>query len=121
MGAVASIFGYVRDHNHGQRVVALEYSAYHALARKEGTRIVKKAVTEFQLGSAMCIHRLGRLQIGDMAVAIWTASVHRKEAFSACQWIIDEIKANVPIWKKETYVDGSQSWVICTHGEVTHL
>lgn len=117
VGAVVSFYGQVRNHNAGQRVVALEYTAYPALACTEGERILKSAIHQFHLTAAVCVHRLGALKIGDLAVAIWTASAHRNEAFSACRWIIDEVKTHVPIWKKETYFNGAKSWVTCPHFE----
>lgn len=115
IGALVSFDGIVRDHNEGQPVVQLEYSAYAVLAESEGTRIVEEAITRFGLANAACIHRTGSLQPGDIAVRVWAASAHRGEAFAGCAHIIDEIKHRVPIWKKETYASGEQSWVRCDH------
>jgi molybdopterin synthase catalytic subunit len=114
-GAVVSFDGRVRDHNEGRAVRKLAYSAYPALALSEGDRIVAEAITRFTLNAAACCHRLGDLALGDVAVRVWAVATHREEAFAGCRYIIDEVKSRVPIWKKETYVDGASEWVTCTH------
>jgi molybdopterin synthase catalytic subunit len=112
-GAQVSFEGTVRDNNQGKAVVGLEYSAYVRLAEREGARIVREAIQRFGLLAACCIHRLGALRPGDVAVRVWTASAHRREAFLACELIIDAVKASVPIWKRESYADGNSGWVTC--------
>lgn len=112
-GAYVGFEGWVRDHNEGQRVLRLEYEAYEALGVKEGGRIVAEAVERFGVTAARCVHRLGELQVGDLAVWVGVSSAHRDEAFRACRYIIDEVKHRVPIWKKEYYVDGDTGWVNC--------
>lgn len=112
-GAYAAFEGWVRDHNDGQRVLRLEYEAYEALGVKEGNRIVTEAIERFGVTAARCVHRLGELGIGDLAVWVGVSSPHRDEAFAACRYIIDEVKHRVPIWKKEHYVDGDSGWVNC--------
>ena len=107
--------GIVRDNNEGKSVVRLEYSAYVKLAEREGTRIVREAIARFGLTNAACVHRIGVLEPGEVAVKVWAAAAHRGAAFAACELIIDEVKASVPIWKKEEYRDGRQSWVYCQH------
>jgi molybdopterin synthase catalytic subunit len=114
-GALVSFEGIVRDHNEGRSVVALEYTAYVALAQREGERIVRDAIERFGLLAASCIHRIGTLAIGDVAVRVWASAAHRTAAFAGCAFIIDEVKASVPIWKRETYVDGKPRWVECHH------
>jgi len=119
-GAYVAFEGWVRDHNEGQRVSALEYEAYEELAVKEGNKILGEA-KRFDILKAYCVHRTGALEIGDMAVMVVVSSAHRKEAFRACEFIIDEIKKRVPIWKRETYADGTANWVNCaTCGEHAH-
>jgi molybdopterin synthase catalytic subunit len=118
-GALVSFDGIVRDHNEGRSVVALEYSAYVALAKREGEAIVRGAIERFGLLAASCIHRTGSLAIGDVAVRVWASAAHRTEAFSGCAYIIDEVKARVPIWKRETYLDGKPRWVECQHAGAT--
>jgi molybdopterin/thiamine biosynthesis adenylyltransferase/molybdopterin synthase catalytic subunit/rhodanese-related sulfurtransferase len=112
-GGFASFEGWVRDHNDGHVVARLEYEAYAELAIKEGTRIVDEAVRRFGIRHARCVHRLGALALGEIAVWVGASSVHRAEAFAACRFIIDEVKHRVPIWKKEHYADGDSGWVNC--------
>jgi len=112
-GGYAAFEGWVRDLNEGQRVLRLEYEAYEALGVKEGERIVTEAIERYGVVAARCVHRLGELQLGDLAVWVGVSSPHRDEAFAACRYIIDEVKHRVPIWKKEHYVDGDSGWVNC--------
>jgi len=112
-GGYASFEGWVRDHNEGRTVQRLEYEAFEALAIKEGERIVAEAVARFGVTRAACVHRVGSLAIGDLAVWVGVSSAHRGEAFAACRYIIDEVKHRVPIWKKEHYTDGDSGWVNC--------
>jgi len=112
-GGYASFEGWVRDHSDGRRVQRLEYEAFESLAIKEGTRIVAQAIERFGIRRAACVHRVGDLAIGELAVWVGVSSAHRAEAFAACRYIIDEVKHRVPIWKKEHYVDGDSGWVNC--------
>ena len=114
-GAYTSFEGWVRNHNEGKDVASLEYEAYPDLALKEGCRILAEALEKFDIIDSRCIHRTGHLQIGEIAVWVGTTAVHREEAFTACRYIIDEVKSRVPIWKKEHYADGDSSWVKCEH------
>jgi len=112
-GGYVSFEGWVRDHNEGQRVTRLEYEAFVELAAKEGERIIAAACMRFPVNQALCIHRIGSLEISDMAVWVGVSSAHRGEAFDACRFIIDEVKHRVPIWKKEHYQNGDSGWVNC--------
>jgi sulfur-carrier protein adenylyltransferase/sulfurtransferase len=112
-GGYASFEGWVRNHNEGHAVTRLEYEAFEALAVKEGETIVAEALEKFGVINAACVHRVGSLAIGDMAVWVGVSSRHRAEAFAACRYIIDEVKHRVPIWKKEHYVTGDSGWVNC--------
>ena len=112
-GGYASFEGWVRDHNEGERVAHLEYEAFEPLAIKEGARIVAEALARFGVEHAACVHRLGDLAIGEMAVWVGVTARHRQEAFLACRYIIDEVKHRVPIWKKEHYQNGDSGWVNC--------
>jgi sulfur-carrier protein adenylyltransferase/sulfurtransferase len=112
-GGYATFEGWVRDHNEGRAVRRLEYEAYAALAEREGERILAEAIDRFGVQHAACIHRVGDLGLGEMAVWVGVSSKHRSEAFAACRYIIDEVKHRVPIWKKEHYVDGDSGWVNC--------
>jgi molybdopterin/thiamine biosynthesis adenylyltransferase/molybdopterin synthase catalytic subunit/rhodanese-related sulfurtransferase len=120
-GGYSSFEGWVRNHNEGLAVTRLEYEAFEALAIKEGERIVTEAIERFGVINAACVHRVGSLAIGEMAVWVGVSSRHRAEAFAACRYIIDEVKHRVPIWKKEHYVTGDSGWVNCercaVHGQ----
>jgi adenylyltransferase/sulfurtransferase len=112
-GGFAEFEGWVRNHNEGHAVTRLEYEAFAELAEKEGARIVAEAAARFGVGRAACVHRIGSLAIGDVAVWVGVSAAHRDEAFRACRFIIDEVKHRVPIWKKEHYVNGDSGWVNC--------
>jgi adenylyltransferase/sulfurtransferase len=112
-GGFVSFEGWVRNNNEGHNVTQLEYEAFVDLAVKEGTRIVNEAIQAFGVAQAACVHRVGALAIGDVAVWVGVSSGHRDEAFKACRYIIDEVKHRVPIWKKEHYVSGDSGWVNC--------
>jgi molybdopterin synthase catalytic subunit len=112
-GGYVSFEGWVRDQNEGQEVTRLEYEAFQELALKEGDRIIAEALRRFPIKHARCVHRVGSLNLGDMAVWVGVSSVHRGEAFDACRFIIDEVKHRVPIWKKEYYRSGDSGWVNC--------
>jgi len=114
-GGFVSFEGWVRNHNEGREVTGLEYEAYQELALKVGDRIVAQALERFPIKRALCIHRVGALQLTDMAVWVGVSAVHRGEAFDACRYIIDEVKHCVPIWKKEHYRNGDSGWVNCEH------
>jgi adenylyltransferase/sulfurtransferase len=112
-GGYAAFEGWVRDENEGQRVTHLEYEAFEPLAIKEGERILGEAVERFGVEHAACVHRVGDLAIGAMAVWVGVSARHRQEAFLACRYIIDEVKHRLPIWKKEHYANGDSGWVNC--------
>ena len=112
-GGYVSFEGWVRDHNEGLKVARLEYEAFQELGLKEGERILAEALRRFPLKHALCIHRLGSLELSDMAVWVGVSSAHRSEAFDACRFIIDEVKHRLPIWKKEHYRSGDSGWVNC--------
>ena len=112
-GGFTCFEGWVRDHNEGQQVTHLEYEAFEALGVREGERIVAEACERFGVTQALCVHRLGDLQLREIAVWVGVAAAHRDEAFKACRYIIDEVKHRVPIWKKEHYVSGDSGWVNC--------
>lgn len=110
-GAYAAFEGWVRDHNDGRKVDGLRYEAYAALAESEGERILDEALARFDIVDACCVHRIGHLAVGDMAVWVGVSAGHRGAAFDACRFIIDEVKARVPIWKHEHYRDGDAGWL----------
>jgi molybdopterin synthase catalytic subunit len=112
-GGYAAFEGWVRDHNEGQRVTRLEYEAFAPLALREGERVIAEARAQFGLRGALCVHRIGALELGEIAVWVGVASPHRDEAFRGCRYIIDEVKHRLPIWKKEHYDNGDSGWVNC--------
>ena len=113
-GAYAGFEGWVRNHNEGRAgVLHLEYEGYEQLGVKEGERIIAEAAARFDITKAHGIHRLGKLEIGELAVWVGVSAAHRDAAFDACRYIIDEVKHRVPIWKKEHYADGDSGWVNC--------
>src|SRR3954449_10453103 len=96
-GGIACFLGTVRDHHGGREVIRLEYSAYQPMAEAECARIVSEAKARWNC-AAVLEHRVGALAIGDVAVAIAVASAHRDDAFTACRYVIEEVKRRVPIW-----------------------
>ncbi|ANB17910.1 molybdenum cofactor biosynthesis protein MoaE [Dokdonella koreensis] len=110
-GACVSFEGWVRDHNDGKAVLRLDYQAYGALAEHEGQAVLAEAMRRFPIRAARCVHRVGPLEIGDLAVWVGVSADHRGAAFEACHWIIDEVKRRVPIWKNEHYADGQSGWL----------
>lgn len=112
-GGYAAFEGWVRDSNEGQRVRGLEYEAFEELAVREGGRIVAEALARFGAARAACVHRVGELAVGELAVWVGVSAPHRDEAFRACRYIIDEVKHRLPIWKKEHYLNGDSGWVNC--------
>ena len=111
VGAYASFEGWVRDHNDGRAVDGLRYEAYAALAQREGEAILTEAMARFPLLDARCVHRTGDLALGELAVWVGATSAHREAAFAACRYVIDEVKARVPIWKQERYAEGGAAWL----------
>lgn len=105
--------GWVRNLNEGREVRRLEYEAFEPLALKEAERILAAAAERHGVERVLCVHRIGDLALGEIAVWVGAASRHRNEAFLACREVIDEVKHRVPIWKKEHYVDGDSGWVNC--------
>jgi adenylyltransferase/sulfurtransferase len=112
-GGYCSFEGWVRDHNEGRSVLRLEYEAFEALATKEGERILEEARQRFGVENLACVHRIGELGIGELAVWVGVSGAHRDEAFRACRYVIDEVKHRLPIWKKEHYHRGDSGWVNC--------
>lgn len=112
-GAYVEFQGWVRNLNEGRPVVALEYDAYGPLAEKEGARILAETAERWPILGAACVHRTGRLALGDLAVWVGVTAAHRAAAFEACRAIIDQTKARVPIWKKEHYASGATEWINC--------
>jgi|SRR6185437_6927699 len=111
VGAVVCFEGRVRDHNDGRAVDGLSYQAYAELAENEGRCIVEEARAKFAVERVVCVHRVGDLALGDVAVWAGVSAAHRAAAFDACRFVIDQVKARVPIWKREHYADGESGWL----------
>ena len=110
-GGFVTFEGWVRDRNDGREVLRLDYEAYAPLAEKEGARIVEETIRNFGVFDIRCVHRVGNLALGDLAVWVGVSAQHRSAAFEACRHVIDEVKARVPIWKREHYATGESGWV----------
>jgi molybdopterin synthase catalytic subunit len=110
-GAIVTFDGRVRNHNAGEAVSHLEYQAYPALAVPTGQRILEEEAERHGLLGVQAAHRTGPLAIGDVAVWVGVASAHRGPAFDAARAIMERLKYELPIWKKETYTDGRTEWV----------
>ena len=114
-GAVAVFLGVVRNNNMGRRVLYLEYDAYPEMAEKVMRRIAEEALGRWRLTDVAIQHRIGRLEIGETSLLIAVSSPHRREAFEAGHWLVDQFKDVVPIWKKEVW-EGGEEWI---EGELT--
>lgn len=110
-GGFCTFEGWVRNHHLGKPVNRLDYEAYESLALKQGQTVLEEALQRFGILDIRTEHRIGSLLPGDLAIWVGVSAHHRDEAFQACRWVIDEIKATVPIWKHEFYADGSEDWV----------
>ena len=106
-GAVCCFDGIVRDNTRGRQTLYLDYEAYREMAQTQMEALATEAVAKFAVRDVALLHRLGRLVVGETSVLIVVASAHRGAAFEACRWLIDTLKRQVPIWKKETFVDGA--------------
>lgn len=111
-GAVVSFAGVVRDHDQGRRVLGLEYVG-HPSAVRTLERVVHEVTAGFDVEAVAVSHRTGELAIGDVALAVAVSGAHRKEAFAAAAALVDEVKRQLPIWKRQVFADGSDEWVAC--------
>jgi molybdopterin synthase catalytic subunit len=109
-GGVVVFLGLVRDNDGGRDVVRLDYSA-HPDARQRMRDVAGSVASRFPTTAVAAVHRVGELAVGDIAVIVAAACPHRAEAFAAGRALIDELKATVPIWKHQIFVDGSDEWV----------
>ena len=109
-GGLNLFVGRVRDHDHGLGVRGLEYSA-HPTALDQLRRVCSAVAEEYDVRAVAAVHRVGRLEIGDIAVIVATASAHRGTSFEASRALIDTLKSEVPIWKHQRFADGSEEWV----------
>jgi molybdopterin synthase catalytic subunit len=109
-GAVSVFIGTVRNHGKNKDVKALEYEVYSEMAEKMIQKIIDEIKSKWDVNKIAVSHRIGKMNVGEITVAIAVSSPHRKDSFPACQYAIDRLKEIVPIWKKEYAIDGA-SWV----------
>ena len=110
-GGVALFLGTVRDHSEAGKVEALEYESYVELAEKKLLEIEEEALRRWPVKKIKILHRVGKLRLGEVSVAVAISTPHRAEAFEACRYAIDRIKRDVPIWKRERLAGGKQVWI----------
>jgi molybdopterin synthase catalytic subunit len=110
-GALVVFEGWVRNHHKGRKVTKLEYEGAENLATKEFEKIRMEVVDYFDIQDVHCVHRIGTLDVGELAVWIGVTAEHRGPAFEACQCTIDQLKERLPVWKKEYYEEGDSGWV----------
>jgi molybdopterin synthase catalytic subunit len=110
-GAVVTFLGTVRDLTGDRVTVALDYEGYPGMAEKKLAEIEAETRERWPVGDIVLEHRLGRLEVGDISVAVAVSCPHRAQAFEACRHAIDRLKELVPIWKKENWSDGTTEWV----------
>ncbi len=109
-GAVVTFVGYVRDHDHGEAVEVLEYSCHPSAVDVAG-QLAQRLAEQGTVVRLGVVHRVGWLEVGDIAVVAAVSAQHRHEAFDVCRRLVDEFKTSVPIWKHQTFTDGSDEWV----------
>ncbi|MEH1164946.1 molybdenum cofactor biosynthesis protein MoaE [Micromonospora sp. CPCC 205539] len=111
-GAVVTFQGVVRDHDHGRPVVSLEYEG-HPSAEQVLREVATEIAAEPEVFAVAVSHRIGPLAIGDVALIAAVSTAHRGAAFAACARLVDEVKARLPIWKRQVFADGTEEWVNC--------
>lgn len=110
-GAVVLFLGTVREMTAGRRTVALDYEGYPPMAERILAELEAEARRRWPVVECALVHRLGRLELGEVSVAVAVSTPHRRDAFEAGQWLIDTLKQEVPIWKQENWDDGARRWV----------
>jgi molybdopterin synthase catalytic subunit len=111
-GAVVSFAGVVRDHDDGRGVLELEYEG-HPSAERILAEVAAEIAADPAVYAVAVSHRVGKLEIGDVALAAAVSTAHRATAFAACARLVDEVKARLPIWKRQVFADGTEEWVNC--------
>jgi molybdopterin synthase catalytic subunit len=109
-GGIALFVGVVRDHDHGESVDALDYSAHPTVVAALRT-VCEEVGSRHAVARLAAVHRVGHLEVGDVAVVAAVSAAHRGEAFDACRDLVDTLKSTVPIWKHQQFADGSDEWV----------
>ncbi len=119
-GATILFLGTTRQYTAGKETVQLEYECYYAMALKKLQALGRQALDKWPIEQCAIVHRIGLVPVGETSVAIAVSTPHRVAAFESAEWIIDTLKREVPIWKKEMYADGQQEWIHPTDNEPTH-
>ncbi len=109
-GAAVVFVGRVRDHHEGRCVTGIRYTAYADMVRSEGALIMEEARMQFPVSRTVMTHRIGPHAIGDISIVVGVASPHRVDSFAAAEWIMDEVKRRLPVWKEEFYAEGDRAW-----------
>lgn len=109
-GAIVLFSGEVRNHSKEKAVSHLIYEAHISMAKKMIREVVEEAKNKFNLHHAVCIHRIGKVEVCETAIVVVTASSHREEAYAANRFIIEKVKHEAPIWKNEFFEDGTSEW-----------
>jgi molybdopterin synthase catalytic subunit len=111
-GAVVTFQGVVRDHDDGRGVVLLEYEG-HPSAEGVLQQVATEIAADPDVYAVAVSHRIGHLEIGDVALVVAVSTAHRGAAFAACARAVDEVKSRLPIWKRQVFTDGTEEWVNC--------
>ena len=111
-GAVVSFAGVVRDHDGGRSVTSIEYVG-HPTAAAVLARVVAEVTADSEAEAVVVSHRVGPLAVGDAALLVAVAGVHRAEAFTTAMLLVDEVKRQLPVWKRQVFSDGTDEWVAC--------
>jgi molybdopterin synthase catalytic subunit len=111
-GAVVSFLGVVRDHDGGRGVTLLEYEG-HPSAEDVLREVAAEVAADPDVYAVAVSHRVGRLEVGDVALAAAVSTAHRASAFAACARLVDEVKERLPVWKRQVFDDGTEEWVNC--------
>ena len=118
-GGIDIFVGTTRNHSNGKPVSLLEYEAYDPMAINMMEQIVVEAKRQWSLNRVALVHRLGRVPVAEASVLVAVSAAHRNEAFEACRFLIDKLKQDVPIWKREYFADGSVEWSGQPHEQTT--
>jgi molybdopterin synthase catalytic subunit len=110
-GAVVLFLGTTRELTNGRRTVTLDYEAYGPMAERKLVELEAEARRRWPMVECFIVHRVGCVPLGEASVAIVVSTAHRADAFAAGQWLIDTLKQDVPIWKREQWADGTTEWV----------
>jgi molybdopterin synthase catalytic subunit len=110
-GAVCTFLGTVRELTGDRQTLSLEYESYPEMAHKKLAQLEQEARKRWPIIEVALVHRLGHLELGEVSVFVAVSCPHRHEAFEACRWLIDTLKEVAPIWKRESWADGTHEWV----------